>query len=104
VSDNKEPELTPDEEKLVASFSQMLNNDDGGPIIPTPAGLVPVTDEHVKRVQEAATENLIKRINAPQQTLATKIIRDVSGICFAALVLSGTAYVVHAAVRAITGG
>ena len=30
MSDNKEPELTPDEEKLVASFSEMLNNDDGG--------------------------------------------------------------------------
>ena len=104
MSDNKEPELTPEEEKLVANFSQMLNSDDGGPVIPTPAGLVPVTQEHVERVQEAATRNLIDRINAPQASLAAKVVRDALGICVAALSVTGTAYVVYLAAKAIFGG
>jgi hypothetical protein len=105
VSENKEPELTPEQEKLVASFRNSLNADGSeGPVIPTPAGLVPVTEDHVKRVQEAATQHLIDQIRKPQPSLAGKIIRDVSGICFGVLAVAGTSYVVHAAVRAIIGG
>ena len=103
MSENKEPELTPEQEKLVAGFRESLNGPDG-PAIPTPAGIVPVTQEHVARVQEAATQNLIDRIRKEQPSFAAKIVRDVSGICFAALILAGTAYTVHAAVRAIFGG
>lgn len=104
MSENKEPELTPEQEKMVAGFAKMLDSGvDGEPVIPTPAGLVPVTPEHVKRVQEAATAWLIRQINTPQTPLAGKIVRDISGICFAALVVAGTAYAVHAAVRAIFG-
>ena len=105
MSDNSEPELTPEQEALVGQFVHQL--DGAGQVVTlvnTPVGPVRITDEDNARIRAAAVEKTIQLIRKDPPTLPAKIIRDVSGICLATLILAGTAYAVHAAVRAIFGG
>lgn len=105
MNDNTEPdkELSPEEEALVNQFVGQLNSD-GKPMLATPIGMVPITDEQNERIQEAAVQRIIRAINAEQKPLVSRIIREVSGICFGSLLVIGTAYLVHAGVKAILGG
>jgi hypothetical protein len=103
TDENKD--LTPEQEAVVGEFVSQLNGGvDGKPMVSTPAGLIPITPEQNERIQQAAVDRIIQAIRKEQPSLSGRIVRDLSGICFGAVILSGTAYVVWAAARAIFGG
>jgi hypothetical protein len=106
VSNDKEPELTPEQEALVGQFVSEMEGASGKvvTIVKTNVGNVHITEEESAEIRKAAVRKTVRMIEQDPPGRTGRFVRDASAICFIALVVTGTAYVVHAAFRAIFGG